>query len=88
MTLRLTRREAATLATALQVWQQVLSRHTLADLAQRHPQLQDHEPLSIAEVDGLLWRLADGASALSIEDSEASVSSASTVSITDAGGAS
>ena len=61
MTLHLTRREAATLVAALHAWQNELSYHTVEELAEWHPQLRDHEPLTIAEVDGLLWRLAAGA---------------------------
>ena len=75
MTLHLTRRDAATLVAALHAWQNELSYHTVDELAEWHPQLRDHEPLSIAEVDGLLWRLA---AASPIEDGESSVSTVST----------
>ena len=86
MTLHLTRREAATLVAALHAWQNELSYHTVEELAEWHPQLRDHEPLTIAEVDGLLWRLAAGAPPQ--EGGESSVSTVSTVSADGAGGAS
>ena len=85
MTLHLTRRDAATLVVALHAWQNELSYHTSEELAQWHPQLRDHEPLTIAEVDGLLWRLA---AASHIEGGESTVSSVSTVSTQGTGGAS
>ena len=83
MNLHLTTRDVATIVAALQAWQQALSTSTTEKLAERHPQLRDHEPLTIAEVDGLLWRLAAGAA--HIEGGKSSVSTVSTVS---AGGAS
>ncbi len=58
MTLHLTRRDAATLVAALHAWQNELSYHTVEELAEWHPQLRDHEPLTIEEVGGLLWRVA------------------------------
>ncbi len=57
MTLHLTRRDVATLVAALHAWQNELSYHTVEELRGWHPELRDHEPLTIAEVDGLLWRL-------------------------------
>jgi hypothetical protein len=81
MTLDLTRRDTATLVAALHAWQNELSYHTVEELAEWHPQLRDHEPLTIAEVDGLLWRLAAGAAGSSQqEDGAVTVSSVSTVS--------
>ena len=77
MTLSLSKRDAATLVAALHAWQNELSYHTGEELAQWHPELRDHEPLTIAEVDGLLCRLyAAGAS--HIEGEESTVSSVST----------
>ncbi len=77
MTLHLTRRDAATLVAALHAWQNELSYHTVEELRGWHPELRDHEPLTIAEVDGLLWRLA---ATSHIEGGESTVSSVSTVS--------
>ncbi len=57
MTLHLTPRDVATLVVALHAWQNELSYHTVEELRGWHPELRDHAPLSIAEVDGLLWRL-------------------------------
>ena len=57
MTLHLTSREAATLVAALYAWQNELSYHTVEELAKWHPELTGHEPLTIAEVDSLLWRV-------------------------------
>ena len=79
MTLSLSKRDAATLVAALHAWQNELSYHTGEELARWHPELRDHKPLTIEEVDGLLWRLyAAGAS--HIEAGESTVSSVSTVS--------
>ncbi len=78
MTLHLTRRDAATLVAALHAWQNELSYHTIEELAEWHPELTDHEPLSIEEVKGLLGRLLAPGSP--IEGGESSVSSVSTVS--------
>ena len=86
MTLQLTARDAATLVAALHAWQNELSYHTVEELRAWHPELRDHRPLSIEEVDGLLWRLAAAASP--IEGGESSVSSVSTVSAGRTGGAS
>ena len=58
MTLHLTKRDAATLVAALHAWQNELSFYTVEELAEWHPELRDHEPLSIGEVEGLLARLA------------------------------
>ena len=85
MTLQLTARDAATLVAALHAWQNELSYHTVEELAGWHPELRDHAPLSIAEVDGLLWRLA---AASHIEGEESTVSSVSTVSAGRKGGTS
>ena len=82
MTLHLTSRDAATLVAALHAWQNELSYHTVEELRAYHAELRDHEPLSIAEVDGLLWRLA---AASHIEGEESTVS---TVSAGRTGGAS
>ena len=57
MTLHLTRRDVKTLVAALHAWQNELSYHTVEELAKWHPELLGHQPLTIAEVDGLLWRL-------------------------------
>ncbi len=78
MTLHLTRRDAATLVAALHAWQNELSYHTVEELAEWHPELRDHAPLSIAEVDGLLWRLYAADSPIEAEKS--TVSTVSTVS--------
>ncbi len=85
MTLHLTRRDAATLVAALHAWQNELSYHTVEELRGWHPELTDHQPLTIAEVDGLLSRLA---AASHIEACESSVSTVSTVSAGRTGGAS
>ena len=77
MTLHLTRRDAATLVAALHACQNELSYHTVEELAEWHPELTGHQPLTIAEVDGLLWRLA---AASHIEAAESSVSTVSSVS--------
>ncbi len=77
MTLHLTSRDAATLVAALHAWQNELSYHTVEELAEWHPQLRDHEPLTIEEVGGLLWRLA---AASPIEGGKSTVSTVSTVS--------
>ena len=87
MTLHLTRRDAATLVAALHAWQNELSYHTVEELAEWHPELRDHAPLSIQEVDGLLWRLY-AADSPQKERGESSVSTVSTVSTEGAGGAS
>ncbi len=87
MTLSLSKRDAATLVAALHAWQNELSYHTVEELAEWHPELRDHAPLSIEEVDGLLWRLY-AAAAPPIEGGESSVSTVSTVSTEGAGGAS
>ncbi len=79
MTLHLTRRDAATLVAALHAWQNELSYHTVEELAEWHPELRDHAPLTIEEVDGLLWRLY-AAAAPPIEGGESTVSTVSTVS--------
>ncbi len=63
---------------ALHAWQNELSYYTVEELAEWHPELRDHEPLSIAEVDGLLWRLYAAASPR--EGGKSSVSTVSTVS--------
>ncbi len=86
MTLHLTSRDAATLVAALHAWQNELSYYTVEELAEWHPQLRDHEPLSIEEVDGLLWRLYAAASP--IEGGKSTVSTVSTVSAGRTGGAS
>ena len=78
MTLHLTRRDAATLVVALHAWQNELSYHTVEELRGWHPQLRDHEPLTIEEVGGLLWRVAAAASPQ--EAGESTVSNVSTVS--------
>ncbi len=78
MTLHLTRRDAATLVAALHAWQNELSYHTVEELAEWHPELTGHEPLTDAEVDGLLWRLYAADSPQ--EGGESSVSTVSTVS--------
>ena len=77
MTLQLSPRDTATLVAALHAWQNELSYHTVEELAEWHPELRDHRPLSIEEVDGLLRRLA---TVSPIEGGESSVSSVSTVS--------
>ncbi len=79
MTLHLTSRDAATLVAALHAWQNELSYHTVEELRGWHPQLRDHEPLTIEEVDGLLWRLY-AAAAPPIEAEKSTVSTVSTVS--------
>ncbi len=79
MTLQLSPRDAATLVAALHAWQNELSYHTGEELAEWHPQLRDHEPLTIEEVGGLLWRLA-AAGASPPEGAESTVSNVSTVS--------
>ncbi len=78
MTLHLSKRDIPTLVAALHAWQNELSYHTVEELAEWHPELTGHDPLSIAEVAGLLRRLA--AAAPHIEGSESSVSTVSTVS--------
>ena len=78
MTLTLTSRDVATLVVALHAWQNELSYHTIQELRGWHPELTDHEPLTIAEVDGLLWRLYAAGSPQ--EGGESTVSSVSTVS--------
>ena len=78
MTLHLTRRDVATLVVALHAWQNELSYHTVEELRGWHPELMGHEPLSIQEVDGLLWRLYAADSPK--EGGESSVSTVSTVS--------
>ena len=78
MTLQLSKRDIPTLVAALHAWQNELSYHTVEELAEWHPELTGHEPLSIAEVAGLLRLLAAAASP--IEGSESSVSTVSTVS--------
>ena len=86
MTLHLTSRDAATLVAALHAWQNELSYHTVEELRAYHAELRDHDPLSIEEVGGLLWRLAAAAS--HIEAAESTVSSVSSVSAGRTGGAS
>ena len=54
MTLSLSKRDAATLVAALHAWQNELSYHRGEELAQWHPELRDHQPLTIAEVQKLL----------------------------------
>ena len=76
MTLHLTRRDAATLVAALHAWQNELSYHTGEELAQWHPELRDHKPLSIKEGEGLLPRLQ--AVAPPIEGRESTVKPRST----------
>ena len=78
MTLTLTPRDVATLVVALHAWQNELSYHTGEELAQWHPELRDHKPLSIKEGEGLLPRLQ--AVAPPIEGRESTVSTVSTVS--------
>jgi len=78
MTLHLSKRDIPTLVAALHAWQNELSYHTVEELAEWHPELTGHEPLSIAEVAGLLARLQAAASP--IEGGESSVSTVSTVS--------
>ena len=78
MTLHLSKRDIPTLVAALHAWQNELSYHTVEELAEWHPELTGHEPLSIAEVEGLLTRLQ--AVAPPIEGRESSVSTVSTVS--------
>ena len=78
MTLSLSKRDAATLVVALHAWQNELSYHTGEELAEWHPELRDHKPLSIKEVEGLLTQLQ--AVAPPIEGRESTVSSVSTVS--------
>ena len=51
-------RDMPTLVAALHAWQNELSYHTAEELAAWHPELTGHAPLSIAEVGGLLRRLA------------------------------
>ena len=75
MTLSLSKRDAVTLVAALHAWQNELSYHTGEELAQWHPELQDHKPLTIEEVDGLLARLQ--AAAPPIEGGESTVSTVS-----------
>ena len=57
MTLHLTHRDVATLVAALHAWQNELSCYTVEELRHYHPELSGHEPLTIAEVEGLLSRL-------------------------------
>ena len=78
MTLQLSKRDIPTLVAALHAWQNELSYHTVEELAEWHPELTGHDPLSIEEVAGLLRRLAAAASP--IEGGESSVSTVSTVS--------
>ena len=78
MTLHLTSRDVKTLVAALHAWQNELSYHTVEELAEWHPELTGHDPLSIEEVAGLLRRLA--AAAPPIEGGESIVSTVSTVS--------
>ena len=77
MTLQLSKRDIPTLVAALHAWQNELSYHTVEELAEWHPELTGHDPLSIEEVAGLLRRLA---AAPPIEGGESSVSTVSTVS--------
>ncbi len=79
MTLDLTPRDVPTLVAALHAWQNELSYHTVEELAEWHPELRDHAPLSIEEVDGLLWRLY-AADSPQKERGKSSVSTVSTVS--------
>ena len=53
----LSRRDAATLTAALHAWQNELSYHAVEELRVYHPELRDHEPLSVDEVDALLVQL-------------------------------
>jgi hypothetical protein len=85
MMLHLTPRDAATLVAALHAWQNELSYHTVEELAGWHPELRDHRPLTIEEVDGLLRRMAP---ASPIEGGESAVSNVSTVSAEGEGGGS
>ena len=70
----LSQRDAATLTAALHAWQNEISYHTVEELRTFHPELRDHEPLSIEEVDGLLALLQ------AAQAQEGSVSAVSTVS--------
>ena len=82
----LSRRDAATLVAALHAWQNELSYYTIEELRTYHPELRDHEPLSIEEVEDLLARLQAGG--LPQEAGESTVRSVSTVSANGAGGGS
>ena len=57
MTLHLTSRDVRTLVSALHAWQNELSYHTVEELCWWHPELRDHRPLTIEEVENLLGRL-------------------------------
>ena len=70
----LSRRDTATLTAALHAWQNELNSHTVEELRTYHPELRDHDPLSIEEVDGLLAQLQ------AAQAQEGSVSAVSTVS--------
>ena len=72
MTLHLSKRDAKTLVAALHVWQIELSYYTVPELRVYYPELRDHEPLSIDEVEDLLTQLQAAASP--IEGGESSVS--------------
>ena len=50
----LTERERATLRAALHCWQNELSYYTTEELQDYYPDLREHEPLGIDEVDALL----------------------------------
>ena len=73
----LSQRDAATLTAALHAWQNELSYYTVEELRTYHPELRDHHPLSIEEVEGLL--------ALLQAAQEVSVSAVSTVSASAGG---